>query len=470
MSFLIVVTLVLLRKLPKCDADPTGNDFATITWEGLSFTAGQTFTIDIKNVTARTTGPHGNAGGAVTFTTRVREDRPLAIIPPGGTSDDDLAESPKLYITDTENDAVVFRVGGALRTEYSAGQELDTVVFTFEADSTAIKDGQVRFTLPMGWTPMKAPPADGEITAAGQLKIEGGDFQIKATATKPKTPISISNGGRTLTLGVPNLDIDGTVTITINKATHATTGIVSYVKVQPNATELDKPEKIDGYFWTSGSRGRGYNAGAVEIEVTNAADGYGSATISPSEVSAGSVSEEITIDFTAVGTMDGGAVRVVIPDDWGNLQDDDATEANYVEVDVVSGRGSAEANVADRAVNANLTGVEAGSVVRFSYGGGTVSSRNGAEVQPSIAGPKAPAAFEIESDGDGNGSFADIRGAQRTKAVKDAEAKAETTALGAVYDTDPGMLFVAVTGGDDGSGTAEVEIVNTAKGEGMLPR
>ena len=31
------------------------------------------------------------------------------------------------------------------------------------------------------------------------------------------------------------------------------------------------------------------------------------------------------------------------------------------------------------------------------------------------------------------------------------------------------VLFVAVTGADDGSGTAEVEIVATAKGAGMYP-
>ena len=155
--------------------------------------------------------------------------------------------------------------------------------------------------------------------------------------------------------------------------------------MQPDATKADEPEKIDGYFWTSGSRGRGYNAGAVEVEISNVADGYGNAVISHSSLSAGSTNEEITIDFTAAGTMDGGAVRLVIPDNWGDLQDDDATEANYVEVDVVEGRGSAEANVADRAVIANLTGVQAGSVVRFTYGGGTVASRNGAEVQPTIA-------------------------------------------------------------------------------------
>ena len=144
----------------------------------------------------------------------------------------------------------------------------------------------------------------------------------------------------------------------------------------------------------------------MEVEVTNAADGYGTATISPSEVSAGSNDEEITVDFTAVGSMDGGAVRLVIPDDWGDLQDEDATEANYVEVDVVEGRGSATANVADRAVIANLTGVEKGSVVRFTYGGGTVTTRNGAEVQPSITtGLRRPLSLIIETDGDGNGSF-----------------------------------------------------------------
>ena len=158
--------------------------------------------------------------------------------------------------------------------------------------------------------------------------------------------------------GEPVTKADDPITITINKFHAGTTELPDKVTVQGNATEDDKPEKITGYFWTSGSRGRGYNAGTVEVEITNAADGYGNATISPSSVQRGAVNEEITIDFTAAGTMDGGAVRLVIPDDWGNLQDDDATEANYVEVDVVGGRGTATANVADRAVIANLTGVQ----------------------------------------------------------------------------------------------------------------
>ena len=127
------------------------------------------------------------------------------------------------------------------------------------------------------------------------------------------------------------------------------------------------------------------------------------ATISPSSVKAGSDDNEITVEFTAAGTMDGGAVRLEIPDEWGSLQDDDATEANYVEIDV-RGRGKATANVGPSAAIAYLEGVVKGSKVRFTYGGGTVRSRNGAQVQPTIA-VEDPAAFMIESDGDGDGSF-----------------------------------------------------------------
>ena len=123
------------------------------------------------------------------------------------------------------------------------------------------------------------------------------------------------------------------------------------------------------------------------------------------------------------------------PTDWGDLQSDDATEANFVTVKVI-GRGTAEANVADRAVIAALTGVEKDSVVQFSYGGGTVSTRNGAEVEPKIRTVKNPAEFIIETDGDGDGSFARVKGLQRTKAEKDTEKKAETKPLGKVYDTD----------------------------------
>ena len=247
--------------------------------------------------------------------------------------------------------------------------------------------------------------------------ISGGGFERIATKTEPQTSVS---AGQTVTVAVPSLAIDGDpIKITLNQSKHATTKIISPVVVQSDATEADKPEKITGYFWASGTRGRGYSAGSVEVEITNVADGYGTATIEPYRTLSRLVvtTEEFTVDYTVPGSMDDGIVRLVIPENWGNLQDDDPTEGNYVEVDVI-GRGSADPNVADRAVEATLTGVVKGSVVRFTYGGGTVASRNGAEVQPRITTPNAPAEFIIETDGDGDGSFAEVRGMQRTKAQK----------------------------------------------------
>ena len=99
----------------------------------------------------------------------------------------------------------------------SAGEEVDTIVFTFEAVRTAIKDGQVRFTLPSGWTDMKAPSTDGTVLdVLGELSISGGGFLLKAAGGKPKTPFSVSS--QTVTVGVPKLGVgDEPVTITINK-------------------------------------------------------------------------------------------------------------------------------------------------------------------------------------------------------------------------------------------------------------
>ena len=102
------------------EQDADGNDMVRLTFAGLSFTkAGQPFTITIKKVRAR------DKGGAVEFTTRVSgSGEDLATIT-DGVSADDLAKSPKLYITDTQNDAVEFQVNGQTFETFTAGQELD---------------------------------------------------------------------------------------------------------------------------------------------------------------------------------------------------------------------------------------------------------------------------------------------------------------------------------------------------------
>ena len=410
------------------DTTTDEDDFVPLTFSGLTFEkADQTFTITID----KRESPSNGWQCGIHYKLLARREQQRDLVP--------LEKSPTLYITDTQDGTVEFKINDKVFQTYSAGQELGSITFSFRAVDTSIKDGQVQFTLPDGWTPPKKPSDDGKLTEVGELSITGGGFVfLKADIAKGLKKTRISVSGQKVTVGVPMLakddgnpvtTADDPIEIKINSFKHATTEVTSSVKVQGDATKDTKPELITGFFWTSGSGGRGKDAGKVEVEITNAADGSGTATISPSELKAGSNTEEITIKFTAVGTMDDGDVRLRIPDDWGDLQSDDATKANFVTVKVI-GRGTAEANVADRAVIAALTGVEKDSVVQFSYGGGTVLSRNGAEVEPKIRTVKNPAKFIIETDGDGDGSFVPVKGSQRTKAVNEAEIKADTKPLG----------------------------------------
>ena len=432
------------------ETDTPNNGQTTLTWTKLTLDAGKSFVTTIEDVRIV------DDGGTEEFITTI-----------GGRG---LSESPKLYITATMDGAVEFTLGGEVSQTYPAAGEKE-LTFAFKAVDTSIRDGQVRFTVPSGWTPPKKPDADLEkVAKLGELAVTGGGIDKDNITSK------VSVNGRIVTVKVPMLNPDPTadnhtVKITLKNFKNETTEIVSNVTVQPNATEPDKPVKIVGRFWTkSPITGSGHNAGTVTVEIGNAPDGFGTATIDPDDsLKAGSEDEDITVRYTVPGTMEGGAVRLSLPNSqWGSFQDDDATEANYLEVDV-SGGGSATTNVGPTAAIATLSGVAKGSVVIFRYGGGTVASRNGAQVQSALAGSKAPAAFVIESDGDSNGSFKVVKGMQRTKKQKEADKESEEKPLGAVYDTDAGMLFVTVTGADDGNGSAEVEIVNTGQGTGKYP-
>ena len=96
---------------------------------------------------------------------------------------------------------------------------------------------------------------------------------------------------------------------------------------------------IRGHFKVSDEFNR-RDAGTIWVDVTNVMDGSGTATLTSGTVRAGSTDNLITVVFTAVGTMDGGAVRFTTPDDWGEMQDEDPLELNHIDVDV-SGTGAA---------------------------------------------------------------------------------------------------------------------------------
>ena len=93
---------------------------------------------------------------------------------------------------------------------------MDKLTFTFTAISTSIKDGQVKFTLPDGWTPAVAP----DRTAAGQVLDNPGELTINdgdGGFNRDRRPPLVSQrllflAGQTVTVAVPRIgDKDGKI-------------------------------------------------------------------------------------------------------------------------------------------------------------------------------------------------------------------------------------------------------------------
>ena len=201
---------------------------------------------------------------------------------------------------------------------------------------------------------------------------------------------------------------------------------------------------------------------SIEVEVTNIADGAGSAMINETEINAGSTDNRIIVTFTAKGAMDGGAVSLELPnDDWGAMQDD-PLELNYIEV---SGPRNAldddepfEIMDDGLKVVAYLDEFEEGDKLTFTYGGGTGDAENrGATAQTALG----EVFFTIETDTDGDDNFAAVTGDQPPVS------KSRRVAGRLYNDEDAGQLMVEVVGATDGTGVATREIRATKRGEAL---
>ena len=112
-----------------------------------------------------------------------------------------------------------------------------------------------------------------------------------------------------------------------------------------------------------GGRIRGRASNEINITVENTAAGSGTATISPRTVEAGSI-RSLTAVFRADGTMDGGQVDLQMPEDWGDLQQTDADEDNFVQV-TGSGGTLGDWDTNGDIVQVNLATFDDGDTVRF---------------------------------------------------------------------------------------------------------
>ncbi len=391
------------------------NDGDTLEWSGLDLEKEETVTARIRRVNILAEADEYEWGVMV-------DGEELA-----NDTTTDIDDRPILSVVKTSGDAVRFEVDGT--DTFPAGSEA-TINFKFIADSTPIRDGEVRLTIPatLGSAPTKADATAGEVSVSGEAEKSGGAGGIGAD--------QITVSGRTITVAIGRLDVDESVTITYGAADdskavlHHAAGAV----------------QVSGTFRTS-SGASTRTAGTATVTLSNVEDGTGTAVLSPGTIEAGSSNRAIEVVFTAAGTMDGGAVTLEIPDGWGSLQND-PTQRNYVTT-----RGAGVSldpdDINDRYAIATIDTLAKGGSFRFIYGGGT-GSDVGAEVQDNVG----TAQFVIKSDGDGDGVFAALTSDLEHTGREQIRNPDKTQKI---YKDADGVLQVKVTSALDGTGTVTLD-------------
>ncbi len=408
---------------------------STITWTGVKLRRDQTFVTLVKRVDfLEYTGDFPwdtSLGGALL---PEADNKPMVVV---GTTAEDVA----FEIVENGGTAV-------LAPSYPASSK-QSIRFQFTAENTAIQPGgRLRFTVPGRWTMPSLTDRAGRATVS--IVSEDSDGNEILVSEVPKT--GEANAGSKMVLSVSGRS----VTVTIGAKGGLSRG--QSVTIQYGTTDLKKfpvqiPSSvagtagndadglaIHGSYRVSGETGfRQRSAGAVWIDVTNVEDGTGTVSVTPPSVRASSTDNLIRITYTAIGTMDGGAVHLIIPDDWGAVQDDDNTAANYVTVTVGTGAvlTSSEVLNSGRSVEANLKTLGEGDTVMFTYGGG-VGANKGAAAQAEIG----DATFIIESRGSSGGDFVPITDEDSLEA-----------------------LTIDVKGAVSGSGTVAVKTMKNKAGE-----
>ena len=444
--------MVIFTQITKVRTDQLEVDNNIITWNGLILKRGQKFITNIKRVDLL----------------EETDDDAQWIVKLGDTNitDADTADSkanPPMVVVGTMEDDVVFEVVDEDEIPDSTpsyhASSMQSIRFRFATENTAIQPGgRLWFTVPVGWTLPSLTDKKNRATV-GILDYDADGEEIfvtkmPATGTDVGSEMVLTVSGRSVILSIGEeggIAEDGDPVI-IRYGTDDLTATGFPVQISASAKgTADSDEDglaIRGHFKVSdGFRQR--DAGTIWADVTNVVDGSGTAAISasPATVRAGSKKSLITVTFTGTGTMDGGAVRLTIPEDWGAMQDD-PLELNHIDVDV-SGPNAAlsSTEVIDdgQSVVANLKTFGKGNKVIFTYGGGTgARDSRGAVAQPDIGN----ATFMVESMGSGDGEFLDIR--------DDGDEP---------DSTDP--LTIEVKGAESGSGEGVVEIMASKSGDGL---
>ena len=234
-----------------------------------------------------------------------------------------------------------------------AASEQAALNFTFTALRTPIKDGNVSFRIPSGWTaPNETADAAGEVTVT-----TSPDGSTEPVALDAKFVVT---GGMEITVNLETLPESGRVIVTYKKG-----------MVQRDAGKVE----IKGYF-KSGKSLPERASEVIEVTIDNVASGSGTATISPSSVEAGSDDNRLVVRFSAQGSMDGGHVRLTNATNWGAFQGTNASGANYIKISASSGANPRDTAIGDRVATAYFD--------EFSYGDVLTFTLDNAVAQPNL--------------------------------------------------------------------------------------
>ena len=329
--------------------------------------ANSAFFIKYNNPTAPT------VAGVYTFTARSRAQE-------GGELLALLGSSPQIIVSPAGDGAGAMQID---KTEVAAATAGFVVKFTFTAADT-MAGGELTVKIPDSWTPAKDKIKAGDGTTVGKIT-----FKID-TREEPTHSFSLRDGDRTIAIPIASLNLrnqiiftyEGTAQNVAGTATFETkTKLVNTGRLTPIATQ-------------------------PTLTVKNVAKRTGTVTfntgdpVDPSRVAAASTGNQITFDFKAVGTMDGGAVSMDVPGNWSPPQDVSGV-AGYVTASAPLGGSVGKASVNGQNVTVPITTLGPGQIVRIVYGSGSGSS--GAVAQDNAGG----ATFTFKSKGSGGDNFDD---------------------------------------------------------------
>ena len=425
----------------KGSLDTTMLPSGVIQWTGVSLKKDHTLTIYVNNVKitdraskyqweTRVSGTNGVDPIVTAETAEIEDDM--------ATEDVNEVTLHTLYVEDTENDGIVFEIDGESEATYNAASK-QTIIFTFTAETTPIRDGEVSFAIPGGWDPPKPASSDAKTKGMIAASVPAADGLIAKTDGDKRLPII---DGQTIRVKLDRLNKGGVVTIKYG------TDPVGEAQVQTTKPSTGKIT-IDGRFRTSSSS---RSAGTVTVNIENVGDGTGSAEITTSEsIEAGSNDGQVQVKFTAAGTMDGGKVSLEVPAGWGTPQTD-PTKQNYIVATPNSYVSGLEVQ-GDTAI-ATISRLGPSNSIYFTYGGGTGGDNNGVVVQDNIIVAK----FTVSSDGDGDDLFELVQAENKFEDLSASDKARNEKMLRKLYsEAGHGVLQIDVVSATGGTGLAAVD-------------